>query len=369
MIQGAEPFIPEDDRKEMLEGIQEIIKSGQFSLGKHLEEFETAVCKMAGTQFALGVNSCGTGLELIFEALDIRGKEVIVPTETFLATANAVTRAGGKPVFADIDPTNLSLTCTSIENCITENTIAVAIVHMFGAISHEISKVKELCKNKGIYLVEDAAHAHGAKMKSIPAGSWGDIACFSFYATKILTTGEGGAITTNDKDLARKISSLRNHGKDPITSEFIIPGNNFRLAEIPSLIGSIQLNRLPEILAHRRKIASIYRENLGSLQRLTLIDPSPHDGNSYWRYAALLPPDVNREKIQNQMREQFQVRITWMYEPLCHHQPVYSDEGSKIKLPNAEKISGSLINLPTHNKVSEHDAEKVAQGLKKLIDR
>ena len=148
MIQGAEPFIPEDDRNEMLVGIQEIIKSGQFSLGKHLEEFETAVSTMAGTQFALGVNSCGTGLELIFEALEVKGKEVIVPAETFLATANAVTRAGGKPVFADIDPNNLSLTCASIENCITENTIAVAIVHMFGFISQEISEVKEFCNNK-----------------------------------------------------------------------------------------------------------------------------------------------------------------------------------------------------------------------------
>ena len=132
---------------------------------------------------------------------------------------------------------------------------------MFGAISHEISEVKEFCNNKGIYLVEDAAHAHGATMKSIPAGSWGDIACFSFYATKILTTGEGGAITTNNKDLARKISSLRNHGKDPITSEFIIPGNNFRLAEIPSLIGSIQLKRLPEILALKKNCFHISGES------------------------------------------------------------------------------------------------------------
>ena len=144
MIQGAEPFIPEEDRKEMLMGIQEIIKSGQFSLGKHLEEFENSVCKMAGTQFALGVNSCGTGLELIFEALEIKERKSsyrlrlfwLLPTQLHGLEANLFLQTS--------TPSNLSLTCASIENCITENTIAVAIVHMFGAISHEISEVRIL---------------------------------------------------------------------------------------------------------------------------------------------------------------------------------------------------------------------------------
>jgi dTDP-4-amino-4,6-dideoxygalactose transaminase len=328
-------------------------------------EFEKSAAVMAGTKLACGVNSGGTALELVLEALGLNGAEVIVPTDTFVATPNSVIRAGGKPIFADISSENLSITLRSIQSVCSAKTKGVIIVHMFGIMSSEIGAIKEYCRQHNLFLLEDAAHAHGATYAGSPAGSLGTAGCFSYYATKVISTGEGGIITTDDETLAAAVKSLRDHGRAATGGLFDRAGNNFRLAEIPALLGVYQHKRLQQIVEHRRSIAAIYYDLLKDAESLTPIDPLPHDQHAYWRYPVLADKGVNRFQLQDIMADKFQTRITWMYEPLCHQQPFYLDkyEYSPIIMPISEDVIGRLVNLPTHMNINFDDAEKIARGL------
>ncbi|KAF0146433.1 MAG: Glutamine--scyllo-inositol transaminase [Nitrospirae bacterium] len=366
--QGAMPYFPAEDRVIILKEIEKVLTSGQLTQGVHLKEFEQLCARMTGIKYAFGVNSGGTALELVLTALKIDGGEVIVPTDTFVATPNSVVRAGGVPVFADISEKNLAISVESLESCITRNTRGVILVHMFGLMATQIKDIQELCKKNNLFLMEDAAHAHGATYLGKPAGSLGIAGCFSYYATKVLTTGEGGAITTDNNDLAVAVKSLRDHGRAVSGTEFDRAGNNFRLAEIPAILGVHQHKRLEEIVRHAREIASIYHETLKTCELLTAIDPEPHECNSYWRYPILLDKRINRNDIQKKMAQEFYTRITWMYEPLCHQQPYYAAKhNSPSKFPVAIDVISRLINLPTHMSIGKDGARSIAEGLLKLV--
>lgn len=364
---GAQPFLPEEDRAEILAAISGVLESGILAHGRYVRQFEAAAAEMAGVRHAIAVNSGGTAIELALEALGVEGADVVVPTETFVATANSVVRAGGRPVFADLRLEDLSVSVDSIAAAVTARTKAVIIVQMFGLMSAEIPAIQKFCAERGLALLEDAAHAHGATIGGQRAGALGIAACFSYYATKILTTGEGGVITTDDDDLAERVRTIREHGRITGSTLFGYPGNNYRLAEIPAIIGCVQHRRLPEILAHRRKIAAIYRDVLAGTPDLTLIDPRPHGGHSYWRYVALLDGTIDRNAVQAEMND-IGARVTWMYEPLCHQQPYYRDRAEYAKaLPVAESVVGRLINLPTHTGVDEDGARLIAESLQHIL--
>ena len=365
-IQGASPWFG-DDHEIILSEINQILKSGQLVNGKHSKRFESELREMANTKYALAVNSGGTALELALLSLDIKNKEVILPAQTFIASANAIKRAGGIPVFADIDKDTNCLDYDAVKKCINNKTAGIMFVHMFGLLSPIILKIKKLCSEMGMFLIEDAAHAHGASLNGLMAGSIGDVGCFSFFATKVVTTGEGGAITTNRKDIFESVKSLHNHGRNLDSNLFDLEGNNFRLPEISCLLGFHQLKRLKEILNHRRKIAKIYSNSFDKNQYITslkLVDDSSH---SYWRFPAHLDEKINRQEFQKTMMDKFKVRITWMYEPLCHQQPVSKGQ-NKTSLPNSEWSIKRLINLPTHMNISESDAYYIIRSISETID-
>jgi perosamine synthetase len=367
MIPGAKPYFPASDRGQILEEIDKILQSGALTQGPHQNEFEAIGAEMAGTKFAVAVNSGGTALELVMESLALDGGEVIVPTQTFVASPNSVVRAGGQPVFADIDRNTLNLSAETVAPLITAKTKAVMVVHMFGLISPDTDELRELCRVHNLPLIEDAAHAHGAEYKNSRAGGLGLAGCFSYYATKILTSGEGGLITTDDENLAKELISRRNHGRDDLHSTFGRAGNNFRMSEIAALLAVTQHRRLNEMLEHRRAIAEIYRNALSEFSPVVLIDPEENSGHAYWRYSLLLPSGLDRADIQLAMEKDHGVRITWMYEPLCHQQPYYLERNYNLSLPIAESMIGRLINLPTHPGVTPEDAKKASEGLRKAV--
>jgi perosamine synthetase len=366
MIAGAQPCFPAEDRAALLADIDAALTEGALAHGRHVAAFEAACAEMAGVRHALAVSSGAAALQLAWEAVDVRGAEVVVPTETFAATATTVLRAGGAPVFADVDPRTLSPSPAMLEAALTPRVKAVALVHMFGLMSPDLPALRALCRDRGLIVVEDAAHAHGGEIDGMKAGGIGALGCFSYYATKILTTGEGGVVTTDDDRLAARVAALRNHGRAPGEAEITSPGGNYRLGEIPALLGVAQQRRLPEFLAHRRRIAAIYRAAFTGARALTPIDPAPYDGHAYWRYAVLPAPGVDREALQRRMADDHGVRLTWMYEPLCHRQPLFA--AAARPLPGAESVCGRLINLPTHPGVSETDAARVADGLRRLSE-
>ena len=214
------------------------------------------------SRYGLAVSSGGSALELVLQSLDLNGAEVIVPTDTFVATANAVIKAGGIPVFADIEKESLCLCLDNVIKNKTSKTVGIIYVHMFGLIPASFQNIQNYCKENSLFLIEDAAHAHGSKFKGQLAGSLGTAACFSFFATKVLTSGEGGIVTTNDASLSDMIKSLRNHGRAKDSNLYDKVSNNYRMPEISCLIALHQLKIIDEILEKRRRIAYDYCSRL-----------------------------------------------------------------------------------------------------------
>lgn len=242
-IEGAKPYFFKQENN-ITRKIKYILTSGKLSLGENVKMLEEKTSKMFNSKYAIAVNSGGTALEICLEAFSIKGKEVLVPTQTFIATANAVVRAGGIPIFCDIDPKTGCIDIKDVQKKINKRTAGVIFVYMFGIVPDLVIKLKKICKYKNIFLLEDAAHAHGGSIGKHKVGSIGDAACFSFYATKILTCGEGGLITTSNFNLKKKCSSIMNHGKNLPGPLFIYSGNNFRLTEIQAVIALSQLKYL-----------------------------------------------------------------------------------------------------------------------------
>ena len=190
-----------DDRGWIAERIQEVLASGQLTLGKYGAEFEAQFAKFCGVPHAIAVNSGTSSLEIILRALDVQGQDVLVPTNTFFATAAAVVHAGGRPVLVDMDPESFAVKPEDVEQCLTPKTAGIIVVHIGGIVSKRILELQDLARRKGLWLVEDAAHAHGSSFNNVKAGAFGIASSFSFYPTKVMTSGEGGMILTRDNRL------------------------------------------------------------------------------------------------------------------------------------------------------------------------
>ncbi len=228
-------------QKKFFTGCRKIFRSGILTNGAYVKKFEKKFAKFCGTKHALTVSS-GTGaLEIVLRALNIQGKKVILPINTFIATAAAIKNAGGEILPLDIEKETLSLSPSALKKTLTkeENIGAVIIVHVGGIISRHIKTIVKLCKKHDVPLIEDAAHAHGSSMQGKRAGSFGVVGCFSFYPTKVMTTGEGGMITTNNKDFYELIYSIRQFGMSKENKDLHIrPGSNFKMTEFQATLGS-----------------------------------------------------------------------------------------------------------------------------------
>ena len=363
-IKGAEPFFGKY-KKNILKDIEYCLTTGNLSNGKFTNQFEKDLKKYFKSKFALSVSSGGTALELAITALGLKGKEVILPSQTFIATPNAIVKAGAKPVFCDIKIDTGCLDPKEVIKKITNKTGAIMFVHMFGIMTDDIFKIQNICKKKNIFLIEDASHAHGAKINNIFAGNIGDVSCFSLYATKIMTTGEGGFVLTKKRRIFEEIKSLKNYGKNEKDQKFYKLSSNYRLSEISAILGIYQLKMLNKFIQHRNKIANIYLNKLKNNNFLDFFKKTKNTTNSYWRFPIYLSKKIKREIFQKSMQKKL-IRITWMYEPLCHLQPVYNKK--KLRLIKSEEHIGQLINLPTHLNISKRIANYVSNSVIKSIN-
>tara|TARA_B100001250_G_C19728880_1_gene757441 strand:- start:181 stop:1311 length:1131 start_codon:yes stop_codon:yes gene_type:complete len=365
-ISGAKPYFGGSKNiEEITDDIKQIINSGILSSGPYTKDFERSMASITDSEYGLAVSSGGTALELVLQSLKLNGGEVIIPTDTFVATANAVIKAGGIPVFADVNEETLCLDPVDFIKRITSKTVGLIYVHMFGLVPPSFKKVRDFCNENKLFLVEDAAHAHGAKLNGESAGSLGIAACFSFYATKILTSGEGGIVTTNDEDLYHSIESLRNHGKAKNSNLYDKVSNNYRMSEINCLLAIHQLKIIDKILEMRRVIAKKYCSILDNLKGIKLLDGFLNNADcSYWRFPLYLDSQIDRLDLQDKMMENHKVRITWMYEPLCHLQPVFKTYiKGENELPVAEKCISRLICLPCYPGLNDNEIERICSGL------
>lgn len=262
------------------EHVRQVIQSGWVSQGPKVKEFEKAFADYVGAKHAVAVSSCTTALHLSLLASGVKsGDEVITPSHTFIATANSIAHCGAIPVFVDIDPRTFNLDPDRIEAAITRRTKAIMIVHQIG-LPADIGRITKIAKRHGLEIVEDAACAIGSEYKNRPIGCHSRTVCFSFHPRKIITTGDGGMVTTNDAALAKKLELLRQHGmsvndlarhrsKKVIFEEYPIVGYNYRLTDMQAAMGIEQLKRLPKILKDRRRLAERYTDAFSKFDQIS----------------------------------------------------------------------------------------------------
>jgi len=360
-------FLPED-QVWIADRIKEILASGQLTLGKYGAEFEKNFAQLCGTRHAIAVNSGTSALEIILRSLGIEGKDVLVPTNTFFATAAAVVHAGGNPVLIDMDPESFAIRPEDIEKAITSKTVGIIQVHIGGIVSAHTPALIELTREKGIWLVEDAAHAHGSSHHSICAGDFGIASSFSFYPTKVMTSAEGGMIVTGDDRIAEEARIYRDQGKASFTvNAHVRMGYNWRMSEPNAIIGLKHLERLPAMIEDRRTIASIYNKGLGEFQNLYSLKIPSGGICNYYKYIAIMKDKRDRKELKAVLRERYGVSLAGeVYEEPLHKQPIFAQYATE-PLPVSEDLCARHICLPVYSGMKRSDAAQVLEALKEEI--
>ena len=360
-------FLPED-RAWIAERIQEVLETGQLTLGKYGAEFERRFAALCGTRHAVAVNSGTSALEIILRTLEIEGRDVIVPTNTFFATAAAVVHAGGNPILVDLDPESFAVRPEDVEAAITPKTAGIIVVHIGGIVTRRMPELQRLAERRGLWLVEDAAHAHGSSYHDIKAGAFGVAGAFSFYPTKVMTSGEGGMIVTNDDRLAEEARIYRDQGKASFTvNAHVRMGYNWRMSEPHAIIGLRHLERLPEMIADRQRIAAYYDEALASFNNLDLVKIPAGGSSNYYKYIAVLRGPRERKALKAELREKFGVSLSGeVYEEPLHRQPVF-ERFTTRSLPLSEDYCARQICLPVYAGMTESEAQQVIDALAAVI--
>jgi len=355
--------------------IEEALKSGQLVLGKNVTEFENRFAEFAGTKYAVGVNSGTSALEICLRAIDVRDSSVIVPTNTFMATPVSVIHAGGRVVFTDANKDDLCMSPDDLRRKIRKDTKAVILVHIGGIITSRLKEIMDICEEHNIYLIEDAAHAHGSTFNGKKAGGFGIAAAFSFYPTKVMTSCEGGIITTDSEEIYEKALILRDHGKAvQAFNQHIEFGYNWRLSEIHAVIGIEQMNKIDWILSERRRVARAYDEKLKSVRGVKLVKIPENVESSYYKYILYLGEGLERNPIKTKLRDDYGVSLTGeVYADLCHSQPVFQKypemmlNKSTDTFPGADYICKKHICLPLYPGLEDSEINYVVESLKGVL--
>ena len=360
-------FLPED-RTWIADRIREVLATGQLTLGKYGGEFEKGFARLCSARHAIAVSSGTSALEIILRSLGVEGKDVLVPTNTFFATAAAVVHAGGTPVLVDMDPESFAIRPEAVEKGLTRRTVGIVVVHIGGNISARMPALADLAREKGIWLVEDAAHAHGSSFKSTSAGAFGTAGSFSFYPTKVMTSAEGGMIVTNDDRIAEESRIYRDQGKASFAvNAHVRMGYNWRMSEPHAIIGLKHLERLPAMIAERQSVAAIYDKGLAEFKNLSALKIAPECVCNYYKYIAVLREKRDRGELKTILRERHGISLAGeVYEQPLHKQPVFA-KYAPGPLPVSEDLCSRHICLPVFSGMEESSARQVLQALKETV--
>ena len=364
-IPVANPEIGEEE----LNYIVQAVKSGWISSkGYFIDEFEKVFAEWMNTKYAITVSNGTVAIHLALLSLGIGPSDsVIVPDLTFASPANMVIEVGAKPIFVDVDPSYWCLDPKEVEKNITPNIKAIIVVHLYGHPA-KMDEILEIAEKYNLYVIEDCAEAHGAEFNGKKVGSFGRIATFSFYGNKIITTGEGGMIITNDDELADKIRLYRDHGMKPRYWHTVV-GYNYRMTNIQAAIGLAQLKKVEKLIEKKRRIARIYSEELSNISGLRLHPEMEWAKCVYWLYSILIDKNrlnVSRDEFISKLSK-YEIETRAFFYPL-HKMPAYRNHTSILNNFSAsEYLSESGLNLPSGPKISEEEIVYITDKIKKII--
>ena len=371
MIPFSRPYFSDGDIREINARIEEILRSGWLTSGSFVQRFEKEFAEFVGTKHAVALNSGTAALHSVLLALGVKGgDEVVVPSNTFVATANVALYLGAKPVFADSNLETFNVSPYEIQRKISGKTKAAIIVHLAGNPC-DMKEILEIAEDRDIPVVEDCAHAHGAKYDGVNCGTFGVAGGFSFYPTKIMTTAEGGVVTTDDEALAEKIRVIRNHGRAAFgPSKIVEKGFNYRLSEVHAAIGLTQIEHVHEFVAHRNKLAEIYNQEVTKIKWLKPQQVKNGNLSSYYTYIAKLTDEapISRDTLRRKL-EARGIETSVLYYPV-HLQPLYVRLFGyhKGELPVVEELGEKSLALPLYNGMKTKQAAQVVETLKAVSE-
>jgi perosamine synthetase len=361
-IQTAGPWITEKE----IRYVNDAVTNGWYENWNHyIKLFESSFAKYIGTSFSLATSSCTGALHLIFKGLNIGpGDEVIIPETTWVATAAAVTYVGAKPVFVDVDPQSYTIDPEKISEKISDNTRVIVPVHLYGHPA-EMGPILEIAEDKKIFVVEDAAPSIGAEYKGKKTGSFGDAAAFSFQGAKLLVTGEGGMVVSNNSDLFKHISSIADQGRNPDKTFWIDEiGLKYKMSNMQAALGLAQLERIDELIAKKRLIHEWYSQYLKGCNLVSLSQEKNWAKGIHWMPSLIFDRAVPlcRDEIQARLEEK-NIGTRPIFPPLSHFSMF-----KKQHSPVAEFIYERGINLPSAMNLEEEDIKYVCEAISSIIE-
>jgi len=335
------------------------------SIGQYVGKFEEALARITGAPHAIVVCNGTVALHLAMHCLGIGpGDEVIVPTFTYIASVNAITQTGAKPIFAESRESDWLIDPTKIEALTTPRTKAILPVHLYGAVC-DMPAIMEIARKRGLKIIEDCAESLGATLHGQHTGTFGDIGTFSFFGNKTITTGEGGAVIAADPALSHRLRIVKGQGQS-LTRRYWHEelGFNYRMTNIAAAIGFAQSERLPEILAAKRRVAKFYRALLSNWP-VSFQKPDVGVASSEWLVSLLLPPGCDRDRVMADMaKQQVETRPVFY---CAHHMPMYADPAASVRIPVAENIAARGISLPSYPGLTEADQQRVVDAFTRAL--
>ena len=357
--------------EEEIQAVEKVLRSGILTsglgAGPVVTEFEKGFAKFCDAKHAIAVNTGTAALHAAVMAVGAEhGDEVILPSFTFVATAEAIALVGAKPVFADIDPQTYTLSPSAVEKAVTKNTKAILPVDLYG-FSADMKPLREIANKHSLALLEDAAQAHGATYGGKSVGSFSDAACWSMYASKNIMTGEGGVVTTDNDQIDETLRMIRTHGEKAKYASLIL-GTNYRMPEIQAAIGNVQLQRLPTFMAKRRQNAQKLTKILQKTSRLILPSESNDRLHSWYLYTARLKDATEgmRDRLVAELKKKGVGSEVYYINPV-HEMPFYRENYGSAKLPETEKASKQVFSLPIHPGVTEGQVEFIGNTVLNLL--